>query len=149
MLEDIARSLNASRVTLPGSPDAPQTLPTSHHSLASTSREYRGYGYGYQSQQNQGLLPLHPQHAHHPQPRLSDQIPVGIRRLNLGLDDPGLAGVGIGVGMGGPTHESRGLSRSGVPSSSSSPASSSTPYGGGSSMARLMAQTRSLERQFA
>ncbi|OJJ50541.1 hypothetical protein ASPZODRAFT_85970 [Penicilliopsis zonata CBS 506.65] len=78
MLEDIARTLNATHVSLPGSPD--ESIASSYAMTQSTTAMGR------------------PDDPHH-QRRLAEQLPVDITRLNLGLDEPRLSRVGTGRGL--------------------------------------------------
>lgn len=83
LLEDIARTLNATFITLPGSPDEsiPFGMPPQSGSPESPDARHRA--------------PL----------RVSEQLPVGIGRLNIDLDDP--------RGISGPVPTSRALRGSG------------------------------------
>lgn len=76
LLEDIARTLGATKVTLPGSPED-----------TTASAVPRGAAAPYNPSQRQDLRAM------------SDQLPVDLGRLNLGLDESGLSRMGGGRGF--------------------------------------------------
>lgn len=88
ILEDIARTLNATFITLPGSPDESVAFAMS-----------------------QSAFPESPDAGHRARLRIPEQLPVDIGRLNIGIDDSGFGPVPT-------SRASRGLRASPSPSPS-------------------------------